>query len=79
MIYLDISEKFLADDGTLTKEIMPDSLHPNAKGNAVAADLAWAEMNPEPDTTAPSIDNVQSQSGSNWITVSWSTRDVAPA
>src|SRR5688500_11151270 len=30
--YLDIGDKFLADDGTLTKEVMPDALHPNAKG-----------------------------------------------
>ena len=30
--YLDISDTFLDDDGTLPKEIMPDLLHPNTKG-----------------------------------------------
>lgn len=36
--YLDIGAKFLADDGTLPKEIMPDFLHPNAKGYQIWAD-----------------------------------------
>ncbi|HEX8913244.1 MAG TPA: GDSL-type esterase/lipase family protein [Humisphaera sp.] len=36
--YLDIGQKFLAADGTLTKDIMPDALHPNAKGYQI-----WAE------------------------------------
>ncbi len=36
--YLDIGSKFLTDDGTLTKEIMPDYLHPNAKGYQIWAD-----------------------------------------
>jgi lysophospholipase L1-like esterase len=36
--YLDIGDKFLAPDGTLTKEIMPDYLHPNAKGYQIWAD-----------------------------------------
>lgn len=36
--YLDIGDKFLSPDGTLTKEIMPDALHPNAKGYAIWAD-----------------------------------------
>ena len=36
--YLEIWKQFLADDGTLTKEIMPDFLHPNAKGYQI-----WAE------------------------------------
>lgn len=30
--YLDIGGKFLAEDGTLPKEIMPDALHLSAKG-----------------------------------------------
>ena len=38
MKYLDIGDKFLEPDGTLPKEIMPDSLHPNAKGYEI-----WAE------------------------------------
>ncbi|MGC6567738.1 MAG: sulfatase/phosphatase domain-containing protein [Akkermansiaceae bacterium] len=36
--YLDISDKFLAEDGTLPKEIMPDLLHLNEKGYEI-----WAE------------------------------------
>jgi lysophospholipase L1-like esterase len=36
--YLDIGDKFLAEDGTLTKEVMPDALHPNAKGYQIWAD-----------------------------------------
>jgi lysophospholipase L1-like esterase len=36
--YLDIGDKFLEADGTLPKSIMPDGLHPNAKGYEI-----WAE------------------------------------
>lgn len=36
--YLDISDKFLAEDGTLSREIMPDLLHLNTKGYEI-----WAE------------------------------------
>jgi lysophospholipase L1-like esterase len=36
--FLDITDHWLSDDGTLSKEIMPDFLHPNQKGYAV-----WAE------------------------------------
>lgn len=35
--YLDLGPKFLAADGTLPKEIMPDSLHPNEKGYEIWA------------------------------------------
>jgi len=42
--YLDIGQKFLEPDGTLSKDIMPDYLHPNAKGYQI-----WA------DATAPAI------------------------
>ncbi|MCX7047449.1 MAG: platelet-activating factor acetylhydrolase IB subunit [Candidatus Sumerlaeota bacterium] len=43
VFYLDIGKKFLKDDGTLTKDIMPDFLHPNAKGYQI-----WSEaMEPE--------------------------------
>ncbi len=35
--YLDINKHFLTEDGTLTKEIMPDSLHPNTKGYEIWA------------------------------------------
>ena len=36
--YLDISKVFLQPDGTISKEIMPDKLHPNEKGYRL-----WAE------------------------------------
>ena len=36
--YLDINEKFLGGDGTATKELLPDCVHPNEKGYQV-----WAE------------------------------------
>jgi beta-glucosidase len=36
--FLDIGDKFLAPGGVLTKEIMPDYLHPNAKGYQIWAD-----------------------------------------
>jgi lysophospholipase L1-like esterase len=35
--YLDIGSKFLQPDGTLTKDIMPDYLHPSAKGYEIWA------------------------------------------
>jgi lysophospholipase L1-like esterase len=40
--YLDIGAKFLQPDGTLTKEIMPDFLHPSAKGYQIWADAIQA-------------------------------------
>lgn len=36
--YLDIGPKFLAADGTLSRDIMPDLLHPNEKGYQIWAD-----------------------------------------
>ena len=36
--YLHIGKKFLKEDGTLTKEIMPDLLHLSEKGYTI-----WAE------------------------------------
>ena len=38
VFYLDIGGKFLNEDGTLPKSIMPDLLHPNTKGYEI-----WAE------------------------------------
>jgi lysophospholipase L1-like esterase len=35
--YLDFGDKFLQPDGTLPKDVMPDSLHPNAKGYEIWA------------------------------------------
>jgi N-acetylglucosamine-6-sulfatase len=36
--FMDIGDKFLTGDGTLTPEIMPDGLHPNFKGYQIWAD-----------------------------------------
>jgi len=36
--FLDITARWLAADGSLSKDIMPDALHPNQKGYAI-----WAE------------------------------------
>jgi len=36
--YININHKFLAEDGSLPKEVMPDYLHPNTKGYKI-----WAE------------------------------------
>ena len=36
--YLDIGKKFLQEDGTLTKDIMPDFLHLSSKGYRIWAD-----------------------------------------
>jgi beta-glucosidase len=38
VFFLNINPKFLEADGTLSKTIMPDLLHPNAKGYEI-----WAE------------------------------------
>ena len=38
VFFLDIGPKFLDKDGNLPRDIMPDLLHPNAKGYAI-----WAE------------------------------------
>jgi lysophospholipase L1-like esterase len=38
VFYLDIGDKFLGTDRTLPKDVMPDLLHPNAKGYQIWAD-----------------------------------------
>lgn len=38
VFYLDIGDKFLTADGTLTREIMADGLHPTAEGYQIWAD-----------------------------------------
>jgi N-acetylglucosamine-6-sulfatase len=38
VFYMDIGEKFLTPDGTLTAEIMPDALHPHEAGYQIWAD-----------------------------------------
>ena len=37
MTYLDFGDKFLQPDGTLPRDVMPDLLHPNAKGYEIWA------------------------------------------
>lgn len=43
--YLDIGEKFLEKDGSLTREIMPDFLHLSAKGYQIWADAIKEPLN----------------------------------
>ncbi len=38
VFYMDIGDHFLAPDGTLPEDVMPDGLHPNEKGYRI-----WAE------------------------------------
>jgi beta-glucosidase len=38
VVYLDIGKQFLNDDGTISKEIMPDALHLSLKGYRIWAD-----------------------------------------
>ena len=44
VFFLDIGEKFLTPDGTLTPEIMPDALHPNLKGYRIWAEATAARV-----------------------------------
>jgi lysophospholipase L1-like esterase len=38
ILFLDFGEKFLKPDGTLSQDVMPDFLHPSAKGYRIWAD-----------------------------------------
>ena len=42
VLWLDFNDKFLKPDGTLTKEVMNDLLHPNEKGYQIW----WDAMHP---------------------------------
>lgn len=42
--YLDINGAFLDDDGTLPTDVMPDLLHPNAKGYQIWAEAMEAKV-----------------------------------
>jgi lysophospholipase L1-like esterase len=44
VFYLDIGARFLSPDGTLSGDVMPDYLHPNAKGYQIWADAIKAEV-----------------------------------
>ena len=43
VFYMDIGSKFLAEDGSIPKDIMSDGLHPTSKGYEI-----WAEAVKEP-------------------------------
>ncbi len=47
VFYLDINKAFLNDQGVLTRDVMPDLLHPEEKGYAI-----WAE------SMKPTLDNL---------------------
>jgi lysophospholipase L1-like esterase len=52
--YLDIGQKFLTEEGVLTKEVMPDALHLSTKGYEI-----WAEaINPTLKAMLPKEANV---------------------
>ncbi len=44
VFFMDIGDKFLEADGTLTKEVMPDLLHPGAKGYQIWADAIGPKL-----------------------------------
>ena len=44
VFYMDIGPKLLEADGTLSKEIMPDLLHPNEKGYQIWTDAIEAKV-----------------------------------
>ena len=44
VFFLDIGAKFLEADGTLSKSIMPDLLHPNAQGYQIWTDAIEAKV-----------------------------------
>jgi len=44
--YLDIGPKFLDADGELPKDVMPDKLHPTAKGYQIWYDAMWPTLEP---------------------------------
>ena len=44
VFYMDIGDKFLAPDGTLPTDIMPDGLHPNLQGYKIWADAIQARV-----------------------------------
>ena len=38
VVYVDFGDRFLLPDGTINRDLLPDTLHPNASGYAVWAD-----------------------------------------
>src|SRR5205814_824765 len=44
VFYMDIGDKFLTADGTLSREIMNDLLHPTVKGYRIWADATFPRV-----------------------------------
>lgn len=44
VFFMDIGDKFLGPEGTLTTEVMPDGLHPSAKGYQIWADAIIGQV-----------------------------------
>jgi lysophospholipase L1-like esterase len=44
IVYMDFGDKFLAPDGSLSSDIMPDFLHPSDKGYQIWADAIQPEI-----------------------------------
>lgn len=53
VIYVDFGDKLLQPDGTLSKDIMPDFLHPNTKGYEIWADAIRPEIEKVFGPTSP--------------------------
>lgn len=47
VVYVDIGDKFLNADGSINKELMPDTLHPSAKGYEMWAEAIIGTVNEE--------------------------------
>lgn len=46
VVYLDVHRHLLDKDGNVPEELMPDALHPNAKGYAVWYEALWPVVGP---------------------------------
>ncbi len=59
VVFMDIGAKFLTPDGVLSKDIMPDLLHPNAKGYQIWAeaivDAVKQQLQADPGHLAPAF------------------------
>jgi len=45
VIYVDFGDKFLKPDGTINRDLMPDALHPSAKGYEIWTDVILPIVN----------------------------------
>ena len=44
IFYLDFGSQFIEDDGSISKSIMPDALHPNAAGYRIWANATEPKL-----------------------------------